>query len=125
MSSKGQRLGLRSGGLRSLWNHFSASQAFSNDVEPIGTTWYLLIFCCRLHSFNPFHAPFRARNEVSETFFWNFLTLCSIDYFSFQWKIYGRVANALSRPTGSWTSSRNGFIERKFYLNQRYPKVLK
>ena len=45
--------------------------------------------------------------------------------FSFQWKIYGRVANALSRPTGSWTSSRNGFIERKFYLNQRYPKVLK
>ena len=68
MSSKGQRPGLRSGGLCSLWNNFSASQAFSHDVEPIGTTWYLLIFCCRLHSFNPFHAPFRARNEVCETF---------------------------------------------------------
>ena len=50
--------------------------------------------------------------------FWNFLTLDRLFCFSFQWKIYGRVANALSRPTGSWTSSRNGFIERKFYLTK-------
>lgn len=40
--------------------------------------------------------------------------------FSFQWKIYSRVADALSRPTGSWTSTRNGLIERKFYLAKDY-----
>ena len=62
VSSKGQRPSLWSGGLRSLWYHLPSSQAFPYDVEPLGTTWYLLIFCCSLPSFNRFHTSLRARN---------------------------------------------------------------
>ena len=62
VSSKGQRPSLWSGGLRSLWNHLPSSQAFPYDVEPLGTTWYLLIFCCSLPGFNRFHTSLRARN---------------------------------------------------------------